>query len=181
MSTIDSVPSWKVRTRPSRIRGPLLVSPGAAFGSTFAEIKTSNTVVHYTAFGTAALATVLFIAPSVHQRMRAPLSGIQWRTMSHVMFATRLAIAGTVCFLISVSAVVRSQSDGRHEKVYPHHAPFVATTLAGAFFVWLEIQTGSIWAPVAVHATVNMTMAIFGSGPSDRLIAYLRYRAPGLD
>lgn len=38
----------------------------------------------------------------------------------------------------------------------------VATTLAGAFFVWLRMETGSIWAPVAVHATVNMTMAIFG-------------------
>jgi CAAX protease family protein len=37
----------------------------------------------------------------------------------------------------------------------------VATTVAGAFFVWLRIETGSIWAPVAVHAAINMTMAIF--------------------
>lgn len=37
----------------------------------------------------------------------------------------------------------------------------VATTIAGAFLVWLRIETGSIWAPVAVHAGVNMTMAIF--------------------
>lgn len=37
----------------------------------------------------------------------------------------------------------------------------VATTLAGAFLVWLRIETGSIWAPVAVHAGINMTMAIF--------------------
>lgn len=37
----------------------------------------------------------------------------------------------------------------------------VATTLAGAFLVWLRIETGSIWAPVAVHAAVNMTMALF--------------------
>lgn len=35
----------------------------------------------------------------------------------------------------------------------------VATTFAGLFLVWLRIETGSIWAPVAVHATVNMTMA----------------------
>jgi membrane protease YdiL (CAAX protease family) len=37
----------------------------------------------------------------------------------------------------------------------------VATTVAGAFFVWLRIETGSIWAPVAVHAAINMTMALF--------------------
>lgn len=36
----------------------------------------------------------------------------------------------------------------------------VATTLAGIFLVWLRIETGSIWAPVAVHAAINMTMAI---------------------
>lgn len=37
----------------------------------------------------------------------------------------------------------------------------VTTTVAGAFLVWLRIDTGSIWAPVAVHAAVNMTMALF--------------------
>jgi membrane protease YdiL (CAAX protease family) len=35
----------------------------------------------------------------------------------------------------------------------------VATTVAGAFLVWLRIETGSIWASVAVHAAVNMTLA----------------------
>ena len=40
-------------------------------------------------------------------------------------------------------------------------ATVVVTTLAGAFLVWLRIETGSIWAPVAVHAGVNMTMALF--------------------
>lgn len=37
----------------------------------------------------------------------------------------------------------------------------VATTVAGVGLVWLRIVTGSIWAPVAVHAAINMTMAIF--------------------
>lgn len=37
----------------------------------------------------------------------------------------------------------------------------VAMTAAGAFLVWLRIETGSIWAPVAVHAAANMTMALF--------------------
>lgn len=40
-------------------------------------------------------------------------------------------------------------------------ATVVAMTAAGAFLVWLRIKTGSIWAPVAVHAAANMTMALF--------------------
>lgn len=40
-------------------------------------------------------------------------------------------------------------------------ATVLATTAAGAFLVWLRIETGSIWAPVAVHAGVNMTLALF--------------------
>ena len=40
-------------------------------------------------------------------------------------------------------------------------ATVVATTAAGAFLVWLRVETGSIWVPVAVHAGVNMTLAIF--------------------
>jgi membrane protease YdiL (CAAX protease family) len=37
----------------------------------------------------------------------------------------------------------------------------IVTTAAGAFLVWLRIETGSIWAPVAVHAAMNMTLAFF--------------------
>ena len=35
------------------------------------------------------------------------------------------------------------------------------TAVAGAALVWLRIETGSIWAGVAVHAVINMTMAWF--------------------
>ena len=37
----------------------------------------------------------------------------------------------------------------------------IVTTAAGAFLVWLRIETGSIWAPVAVHAAMNVTLAFF--------------------
>lgn len=40
-------------------------------------------------------------------------------------------------------------------------ATIVATTVAGIFLVWLRLETGSIWASVAVHAAINMTMAVF--------------------
>lgn len=107
----------------------LLVLP---LQSTFAEIKTSNTVVYYTAFSSAALAAVLLIAPSVHQRMRAPISGIQRRTLSHVMFATKLAIVGTVFFLISISAVVYLVSS----LVFTNLAAAVATAIITAISTW---------------------------------------------
>ncbi|MGH8951028.1 MAG: lysostaphin resistance A-like protein [Acidimicrobiia bacterium] len=37
----------------------------------------------------------------------------------------------------------------------------IGTTAVGAGLVWLRIETGSIWVPVAVHAAINMTMAVF--------------------
>jgi membrane protease YdiL (CAAX protease family) len=47
----------------------------------------------------------------------------------------------------------------------------VATTAAGAFLVWLRIETGSIWAPVAVHAAMNMSLALFARSAARRLAA----------
>ncbi|REK12530.1 MAG: hypothetical protein DWQ40_11335 [Actinobacteria bacterium] len=81
----------------------LLILPLQA---TFAEVSTSNTVVFYLAFSSAALSSVLLIAPSVHQRVRAPISGIRRRTMRHVMVATKIAVAGTVLFIVSIASVV---------------------------------------------------------------------------
>ena len=49
----------------------------------------------------------------------------------------------------------------------------VATTVAGAALVWLRVETGSIWVPVAVHAGVNMTMAVFARAAARRRPAQL--------
>lgn len=59
--------------------------------------------------------------------------------------------------------VDQAQASGRTNRAGAAHTALtvVATTLAGAFLVWLRIETGSIWAPVAVHAAINMTMALF--------------------
>lgn len=81
----------------------LLVLP---LQSSFPDISTGNTVVFYVAFAGAALSSVLLIAPSVHQRVRAPISGIRRRSWDHVMFATKLAIAGTISFAVAIVAVV---------------------------------------------------------------------------
>lgn len=81
----------------------LLILP---FQPLFSEIGNFNSVIFYIAFASAALSSVLLIAPSVHQRIRAPISGIKRRTPEHVMTATKLANAGTVSFLVTITAVV---------------------------------------------------------------------------
>ncbi len=45
------------------------------------------------------------------------------------------------------------------------------TSLAGAALVWLRMETGSIWVPVAVHAGINMTMAVFARLAARRQMA----------
>jgi hypothetical protein len=81
----------------------LLIMP---LQTSFGDISDPNTIMFYVAFSTAAISAILLIAPSVHQRVRAPRSGIKRRNLSHVMFATKLAIAGTATFLVSIAAVV---------------------------------------------------------------------------
>jgi membrane protease YdiL (CAAX protease family) len=50
----------------------------------------------------------------------------------------------------------------------------IATTVAGAGLVWLRIESGSIWVPVAVHAGINMTMAVFARlASSERFRSYV--------
>lgn len=74
--------------------------------TSFSDLSGLNRVVYYFAFASAAVASVLLIAPSVHQRVRGPISGIKRKTWSHVLFATKLAIVGTLFSLVAISAVV---------------------------------------------------------------------------
>jgi len=72
----------------------------AAFG----DLTDSEQVAYFVAFVSAALATILFVAPSAHQRVRAPISGIPRRSPSDVAASTKLSIAGNVCFAIAIGA-----------------------------------------------------------------------------
>ncbi len=114
----------------------LLVLP---FQVSFAEISGSNRTVFYIAFASAALASVLLISPSVHQRVRAPISGIKRRTMSHVMAATRLAIAGTVLFLITIASVVFLVSSLVFDDTLAALATALASSVAGWSWFYLPM------------------------------------------
>lgn len=107
----------------------LLVLP---LQSTFGDIGGPNTIVFYAAFISAALASILFIAPSVHQRVRGPISGIKRNSWSHVLYATKVAIAGNVFFLISIVAVVYLVSS----LVFTEPLAAVATVLIAVIASW---------------------------------------------
>lgn len=72
----------------------------------FGEIRQVERIVYYVAFVSAALATVLFVAPTAHQRVRAPISGIPRRSPRDVAAATWLTIIATFCFAVSIASVV---------------------------------------------------------------------------
>ncbi len=107
----------------------LLVLP---LQSSFTEIGDVNRIVYYVAFTSAAISAVLLIAPSVHQRVRAPISGIKRRSWGHVMYATKLAIAGTVFFLVAIAAVVFLVSS----LVFSDALAIGATVAIAVFSIW---------------------------------------------
>jgi hypothetical protein len=72
----------------------------------FAELDSLDRDVFYLAFASSALASVLLISPSVHQRVRAPISGLRRRTPRHVFIAIRIANAGTLIAAVAFSASV---------------------------------------------------------------------------
>jgi hypothetical protein len=74
--------------------------------ASFAELEPSDRWVFYVAFGSSALASVLLIAPSVHQRVRAPISGFRRHTARHVYVAIKVAIAGTIATAVAIAASV---------------------------------------------------------------------------
>lgn len=79
----------------------LLVLP---FQGSFADITGLEQRVYYTAFLTAALATVLLIAPSVHQRVRANRTTVARRHPGHLRSAVHIANVGTVLAVVALAA-----------------------------------------------------------------------------
>lgn len=105
----------------------------------FSELQGMNQVVFYVAFAASAASTVLIIAPSVHQRVRAPISGIRPRQLNHVMVATYLATMGTVLFLIAIAASVYLVSDLVLTRMSALVASLSITSMAGWAWFWLPL------------------------------------------
>ena len=116
----------------------LLVLPLQA---SFGDLSGPNSIVFYLAFASSALASVLLIAPSVHQRVRAPISGIKRRSWHHVMFANKLAVAGTAAFVISIVSVVFLVTSLVFSDLAAIAAAIAATAIAGWSWFYLPLVT----------------------------------------
>lgn len=81
--------------------GFLLVLP---FQAEFASLTTVERGLYDVAFFSSALASVLLIAPSVQQRIRAPISGIKRSSKRHVDVAVRVSLVGTVLLGVALTA-----------------------------------------------------------------------------
>jgi Family of unknown function (DUF6328) len=72
----------------------------------FADLAGLEHGAYFVAFFGAAVASVLLIAPSAHQRIRSTKTGVRRHSRSHLMFTVRMTIAGTLVFAVSLAAAV---------------------------------------------------------------------------
>lgn len=81
----------------------LLVAP---FQGEFRTLSVAQQAAYSTAFYGSGLAVVLLISPSVHQRMRAPSTGLDRHSKRHLIIATWLTIVGTAAMGVATIATV---------------------------------------------------------------------------
>ena len=85
------------------IAGFLLIVP---FQVSFAELSSAERGAFHIAFVSALTGSLLLMAPSSHQRLRAKEDGtVSRETPRHVKVAIRLATAGSVLFALALVAV----------------------------------------------------------------------------
>lgn len=107
----------------------LLVLPLQAEFSTLRGVEKG---AYYVAFYGAAVAAVLLIAPSAHQRLRAPFAGVTRHSERHLRFTVQLTNVGTVCFAIALTAGVFLVSTILLETL----TAVVATVLVAGLAAW---------------------------------------------
>lgn len=72
----------------------------------FADLTTAERAAYYVAFVTALFSSLLLMAPSSHQRVRASDDGsVARRSRHHLAVAVRLTVAGSVLFGVAITAV----------------------------------------------------------------------------
>lgn len=70
----------------------------------FNDLDQMERVSFGVAFYASGLASILLIAPSVHQRVRAPATGIERHSHRHLIIATWITIVGTVAMGVAIVA-----------------------------------------------------------------------------
>ncbi len=81
----------------------LLVVP---LQTSFEQLERLERVVFSVVFYSAAAASVLLIAPSVHQRIRAPSSGVRRHSRRHLVITTWVTIVGSLVMGVAIVSTV---------------------------------------------------------------------------
>jgi hypothetical protein len=122
--------------------GFLLALP---FQSDFADIAAVDRFTYGLAFLSTAVAAVLMIAPSVHQRVRGLMTGIRRRSVEHVRVAVMLTVAGTVSFLVGIVASTYLVASVRLGSVGAGIVLALMSGLAGWSWFYLPLVTFRKW------------------------------------
>lgn len=102
------------------------------FQPAFGDLRGVDRTAYYVAFFGSAVSSVILIAPSVHQRVRAPISGVRRRSSAHLRFTVMLTIVGSVIFAIALASAVFLVST----LVFADVAASVATVVVSLGIAW---------------------------------------------
>ena len=98
----------------------------------FSDLRDIERAAYYIAFFGSATASILLIAPSAHQRLRAPKSGVRRHSPAHLHFTVRMTIAGTLFLSVALGAVVYLASS----LVFASVAALAAAAIVTALIAW---------------------------------------------
>ncbi|MDX1450749.1 MAG: DUF6328 family protein [Acidimicrobiia bacterium] len=98
----------------------------------FSDLDGGDRRAFAVAFISSGIASVLLIAPSVHQRARAPISGLPRKTKSHLKWATWLALVGSVVMGVALMATVYLVT----KLVFSQNPAIIATAVLTAMLLW---------------------------------------------
>lgn len=104
----------------------------APLQSRFSDLSSVEKGAFSIAFYSSGLASVLLIAPSIHQRVRAPSTGIQRHSERHLMWAIWVGIVGSVAMGVAMLATVFLVS----AIVFTNEVAALATAVTVTAIVW---------------------------------------------
>ncbi|MDX1510171.1 MAG: DUF6328 family protein [Nitriliruptorales bacterium] len=109
--------------------------------SSFADIAAPTRIAFYVAFVGSAIASVLLIAPSAHQRLRAPKTGVRRKSTSDLLLAIRLTNIGTAVFAVALASAMYFVS----ALVFDGLAAVIAAAVIAVAIAWAWF-----WVPLVV-------------------------------
>ena len=116
----------------------LLVVP---LQSSFGELSGGERAMFSVAFYSAAVASVLLIAPSVHQRVRAPRTGVRRHSHRHLIITAWVTIVGTLAMGVAIVATVLFASSLAHGTTEAVVASGLVAAVVVAAWLYLPLVT----------------------------------------